>query len=229
MAVILLIEDDNALNAGLSYALEAEGHQVVSSKSLRQGVALLDESQIDLLLLDGNLPDGDGFELCKRVKAAYHIPVILLTARDMDKDEIRGFEAGADDYVKKPFSLPVLFKRLEVALRNYGEKKSSEYNDGFLRLDFGKGIAEKKGEALALTATEFKILALFLSNENQVITKTVFLEKIWDCQGNFVDEHVVPVNINRLRTKIEDAEHKYIKTVYGMGYQWINGGQAIHE
>ncbi len=229
MAAILLIEDDNALNTGLTYALEAEGYQVFSSKSLRQGAALLDESQIDLLLLDGNLPDGDGFQLCQRVKAANHIPVILLTARDMDKDEIRGFEAGADDYIKKPFSLPILFKRVEVALRNYGEKQGREYDDGFLRLDFGTGIAEKQGKTLELTATEFKILALLLANENQVITKTVFLEKIWDCQGNFVDEHVVPVNINRLRAKIEDAEHKYIKTIYGMGYQWIKGGQAIHE
>lgn len=229
MAAILLIEDDNALNTGLTYALEAEGYQVFSSKSLRQGAALLDESQIDLLLLDGNLPDGDGFQLCQRVKAANHIPVILLTARDMDKDEIRGFEAGADDYIKKPFSLPILFKRVEVALRNYGEKQGREYDDGFLRLDFGTGIVEKQGKTLELTATEFKILALLLANENQVITKTVFLEKIWDCQGNFVDEHVVPVNINRLRAKIEDAEHKYIKTIYGMGYQWIKGGQAIHE
>lgn len=229
MAVILLIEDDHVLNRGLSYALETEGYEVLSAAGLSQGIAFLQERKADLLLLDGNLPDGDGFEFCKSVKEEHDIPIILLTARDMDQDELRGFEAGADDYIKKPFSLPILFKRVAVALRNYGEKQSSEYNDGFLYLDFGKLKAEKEGKALELTATEFKILALFLANEAQVITKTLFLEKIWDCQGNFVDEHVVPVNINRLRAKIEDEEHRYIKTVYGIGYQWIKGGQARNE
>ncbi|NBI65007.1 DNA-binding response regulator [Clostridiales bacterium] len=226
MHTILLIEDDHALNMGLSYALEGEGYQVISAKDLRLGEALLRDSQVDLLLLDGNLPDGDGFTFCKRVKEEHPIPIILLTARDMDQDEIRGFEAGADDYIKKPFSLPVLLKRLEVALRNYGKKKDAEYDDGFLRLDLGIGIAERNGKSLDLTATEFRLLALLLANENQVVTKNIFLEKIWDCQGNFVDEHVVPVNINRLRAKIEDADHKYIKTVYGVGYQWMKGGQT---
>lgn len=221
MKTILLIEDDNALNIGLSYALEAEGYRVYSAKNIKQGRNVLQEEQADLLLLDGNLPDGDGFQLCKELKAVSSIPIILLTARDMDKDEVRGFEAGADDYIKKPFSLPVLFKRVEAALRNYGGKESLQYSDGFLELDFGKLTAKREGAALELTATEFKILALLLANQNQVITKVMFLEKIWDCQGNFVDEHVVPVNINRLRTKIEDKTHKYIKTVYGMGYQWI--------
>lgn len=227
MKTILLIEDDNALNTGLSYALEAEGYQVHSARNISEGKKILQEKRTDLLLLDGNLPDGDGFQLCRELKAASSIPIILLTARDMDKDEIRGFEAGADDYVKKPFSLPVLFKRVEVTLRNYGAKESLQYRDGFLELDFGKLTAKREGTALDLTATEFKILALLLENENQVITKTMFLEKLWDCEGNFVDEHVVPVNINRLRSKIEDKTHKYIKTVYGMGYQWIKGAEAL--
>lgn len=227
MKTILLIEDDNALNTGLSYALEAEGYQVHSARNINEGKKILQEKRTDLLLLDGNLPDGDGFQLCRELKAASSIPIILLTARDMDKDEIRGFEAGADDYVKKPFSLPVLFKRVEVTLRNYGAKESLQYRDGFLELDFGKLTAKREGTALELTATEFKILALLLENENQVITKTMFLEKLWDCEGNFVDEHVVPVNINRLRSKIEDKTHKYIKTVYGMGYQWIKGAETL--
>lgn len=222
MNTILLIEDDSALKTGLSYALELEGYQVHSAPNMDQGKKLLQEEQAELLILDGNLPDGDGFQLCRAVKAERDMPVILLTARDMDKDELEGFEAGADDYIKKPFSLPVLFKRVEVALRNY-RGSSMKYSDGFLYLDFEKLTAAKAGAALELTATEFKILALFLANEKQVITKSMFLEKIWDCEGNFVDEHVVPVNINRLRAKLEDENHKYIKTVYGIGYQWIKG------
>ena len=227
MKTILLIEDDNALNTGLSYALEVEGYRVHSARDISEGKKILQEEQADLLLLDGNLPDGDGFQLCRELKAVNSIPIILLTGRDMDKDEIRGFEAGADDYIKKPFSLPVLCKRVEVTLRNYGVAESLQYRDGFLELDFGKLTAKRAGAAVELTATEFKILALLLANENQLITKTMVLEKIWDCEGNFVDEHVVPVNINRLRTKIEDKTHKYIKTVYGMGYQWIKGAEAL--
>lgn len=222
MKRILLIEDDRALNTGLTYALEAEGYRVYSARDMNRGRRLLQEKQADLLILDGNLPDGDGFQLCREVKAKRDMPVLLLTARGMDKDELDGFSAGADDYVKKPFSLPVLFKRIEAALRHY-KGGSMEYSDGFLHLDFGKLTAEKEGEALELTATEFKILSLLLADEKQVITKTMFLEKIWDCGGNFVDEHVVAVNINRLRSKIEDQDHKYIKTVYGIGYQWMKG------
>lgn len=223
MKRILLIEDDSALNTGLSYALETEGYQVFSAKNISQGRKLLQENTAHLVILDGNLPDGDGFEFCREVKASRDIPTILLTARDMDKDELRGFEAGADDYIKKPFSLPVLFKRVALVLRHYGTEQGSEYSDGFLYLDFGKLTAKKAEVPLELTATEFKILALLLANEKQVITKTMFLEKIWDCDGNFVDEHVVPVNINRLRAKLEDENHKYIKTIYGIGYQWIKG------
>lgn len=221
MANILLIEDDKALNMGLTYDLEAEGYQIWSAGSLSEGIRLLEEKPVDLILLDGNLPDGDGFEFCRAVKRERKLPVILLTARDMDRDELAGFEAGADDYIKKPFRLPILYKRIAVALRNVGSCEGSlRYNDGFLFIDFGKMIARKNGELLDLTAKEFKLLSLFISNENQVITKTTFLQKVWDCDGNFVDEHVVPVNINRLRMKLEDESHKYIKTMYGMGYQW---------
>lgn len=224
MANILLIEDDNALNMGLTYDLEAEGYTVYGAKSLGEGMALLKQRSVDLILLDGSLPDGDGFEFCRAVKREGRLPVILLTARDLDRDELAGFEAGADDYVKKPFSLPVLYKRIEVALRNYGGSASAlVYDDGFLHIDFGRMTARRGGQMLELTAREFKILSLLIANENQVITKTTFLDKVWDCDGNFVDAHVVPVNINRLRMKLEDEHHKYIRTMYGMGYQWKKG------
>lgn len=225
MTNILLIEDDRYLNMGLTYDLEAEGYMVYSSACLSEGAGLLGEKQIDLIILDGNLPDGDGFAFVKEIKQKWKIPVILLTARDMEQDEIKGFEAGADDYVRKPFNLSVLYKRIEVALRNYGAKDAGlKYNDGFLFLDLAGMTAKKDGEMLELSAKEFKMLSIFIANENQVITKTTFLQKVWDSDGNFVDDHVVPVNINRLRAKIEDESHKYIKTMYGVGYQWIGSG-----
>lgn len=221
MKAILLIEDDKDLNIALSYDLEAEGYRVYTARSIVEGRRLLEEKRVDLILLDGNLPDGDGFAFCREVKAVRKLPVLLLTARDMDGDELEGFDAGADDYIKKPFKLPILYKRMEAALRHYGKVETSlSYNDGFLWIDFGSMTARKGGKPLELTAREFKMLSIFLSNENQVITKTVFLERVWDCEGNFVDDHVVPVNMNRLRAKIEDENHKYIKTMYGLGYQW---------
>ncbi len=224
MTNILLIEDDDVLNMGLTYDLEAEGYRIHSARCVSDAIRLLDSETVDLILLDGNLPDGDGFEFCRNVKARRTLPVILLTARDMDADELAGFDAGADDYIKKPFSLEVLYRRITVALRNYGTKgEGLRYNDGFLDIDFGKMSARRQGVLLELTPKEFKILSIFIANENQVITKSTFLDKVWDCDGNFVDEHVVPVNINRLRAKIEDEHHHYIKTMYGMGYQWLPG------
>lgn len=221
MTKILLIEDDKDLSIGLKYDLEAEGYTVYPAKNLGEGMLLLEETQMDLILLDGNLPDGDGFEFCRNVKRERRIPILLLTARDMEQDELKGFEAGADDYIKKPFHLQVLYKRIEVALRNYGRKEEDlRYQDGFLMIDFGKMRVEKAGMPLELTAKEFKILRILLANEEQVITKGTFLQKIWDNDGSYVDEHVVPVNMNRLRAKLEDEHHKYIRTLYGMGYQW---------
>ena len=173
MESILLIEDDKLLRQGLSYDLEAEGYQVYSAETIGEAIGILEEKEIHLILLDGNLPDGDGFRFCRGIKAEKNLPVILLTARDLEQDELEGFEAGADDYVKKPFSLPVLYKRIEVALRSCGPKEENfQYNDGFLYVDFRKMIAKKGGSLLELTAKEFRMLSILIANKNQVVTKS---------------------------------------------------------
>lgn len=225
MKKILLIEDDRDLNAGLSYDLEMERYKVYTAFTLSEGIQLLAQEPVDLILLDGNLPDGDGFDFCRAVKAEQDIPVIFLTARDLDQDEMRGFDCGADDYITKPFKMPILHRRIQAALRKSGVKETdSRYDDGYLRIDFDSLTAARDGEALALTPTEYKILRLLTANADKVMTKRLLLEKIWDNSGNFVDEHTVAVNINRLRKKLESDQHAYIKTLYGMGYQW-NGRQ----
>ena len=225
MKKILLIEDDQALNAGLTYDLEAENYRVYSAYSLAEGMELLDKNQVDLILLDVNLPDGEGYDLCRGVKGQMETPVIFLTARDLDEDELKGFDCGADDYITKPFNMEVLHKRIQVALRKHAPKaQKTRYSDGYLMIDFGQMVLKKDGRILSLTPTEFKILNLLIANKDRVLTKQLLLEKIWDSEGNFVDEHVVAVNINRLRKKIEDENHSYIKTLYGMGYQWTGGG-----
>lgn len=221
MKRILLIEDDRALHSGLAYDLEIENYKVYSAFTLGEGIACLDENEVDLILLDGNLPDGDGFDFCRAVKAERDIPVILLTARDMEQDEMMGFDCGADDYITKPFKVPILHRRIQAALRKSGAREERvPYDDGYLRIDFDKLTAMRGGDPLPMTPTEYKILRLLTANRDTVMTKRLLLEKIWDNSGNFVDEHTVAVNINRLRKKIECDGHEYIRTLYGMGYQW---------
>ena len=224
MKTILLIEDDRDLNAGLTYDLELEKYKVFSAFTLAEGREILACEAPDLILLDGNLPDGDGFDFCRTVKLKHDIPVIFLTARDMEQEEMQGFDCGADDYITKPFKMPILHRRIQAALRKTGAREErSLYDDGFLRIDCDQMIAVRGEETLMMTTSEFKLLRLLIVNADNVLTKRLLLEKIWDQSGNFVDEHTVAVNINRLRKKIEAPEHVYIKTLYGVGYQWKNG------
>ena len=222
MNTILLIEDDKDLNVGLTYDLEAENYKVYSTLTLGEGMSVLSEKEVDIILLDGNLPDGDGLDFCRAVRSQSDIAVIFLTARDMERDELRGLDCGADDYITKPFKMSILHRRIKAALRKAaadgGERV--QYDDGHLKIDFDTMTASLGGEPLTMTLTEFKILRLLISNAERVMTKTLLLEKVWDSTGNFVDEHAVAVNINRLRRKIESEEWVYIKTLYGMGYQW---------
>lgn len=225
MKTILLIEDDRALNSGLTYDLEMEQYKVYPAFTLAEGKRFLDEKPVDLILLDGNLPDGDGFDFCREVKAARDIPIIFLTARDMEQEEMQGFDCGADDYITKLFKMPILHRRIQAAFRKTGAREEhNRYDDGYLKIDFDQMTAARGEEMLALTSTEYKILRLLITNADRVITKRLLLEKIWDNNGNFVDEHAVAVNINRLRKKIEAEDHEYIKTLYRVGYQWKGRG-----
>lgn len=219
---ILILEDDNGLRIGLTFDLEAEGYEVIAVSSCRMALEAVEKSSIDLAILDVNLPDGDGFQVCREIKKLQDIPVIFLTARDLIIDQVNGFEAGADDYVTKPFSNVLLRKRVQAILkRTTSAKKDKVYEDGYLYIDFDNFISKKGNEILSLTPTEFKLLQVLMTNGGSVVTRQMILEKLWDNSGNFVDEHALTVNINRVRSKLEDKEHKYIKTVYGLGYTWI--------
>ncbi len=219
---ILILEDDNGLRIGLTFDLEAEGYEVIAVSSCRMALEAVEKSSIDLAILDVNLPDGDGFQVCREIKKLQDIPVIFLTARDLIIDQVNGFEAGADDYVTKPFSNVLLRKRVQAILkRTTSAKKDKVYEDGYLYIDFDNFISKKGNEILSLTPTEFKLLQVLMTNGGSVVTRQMILEKLWDNSGNFVDEHALTVNINRVRSKLEDKEHKYIKTVYGLGYTWV--------
>ena len=221
MQKILVVEDDREMNQGISYVLEEEGYRTISAHTIAEGRDAYEKNGADLILLDVNLPDGEGFVFCRWIRERSKVPVLFLTARDLEEDALLGYEVGAEDYVTKPFSMKILLRKISVILKRSGEEQGTVFDDGFLRLDLLRAKAEVNGKACSVTPTEFRILKEFLDHRGQLLTYEVLLDRLWDGGNEFVDKHALAVNINRLRGKIEDAEHKYISNVYGMGYQWI--------
>ena len=221
---ILVVEDDRLLGEGVAFALQKAGFAVWQAENLAEAARLW-EKRPDLVLLDINLPDGDGRRLLANYRQHSQIPVIFLTARAAEADMMAGFDAGADDYVTKPFSLPVLVKKIQAVLKRAGDGASPVLVMGDLCYDPKAQVLTKKGEEVRLTATEQKLLALFLDHRGQVLTREQILERVWDQYENFVDENTLTVNIRRLREKVEeDAKNpQLIKTVFGIGYKWEKG------
>ena len=222
--LIFLIEDDEALAEGISFMLEKEGYETERFSACSDSRRALEQTQPDLILLDWNLPDGDGLMLCREISEKWKIPILMITARDMEIDQVMCLESGADDYIAKPFSLAVLKARIVALLRRQGgqSEKAGQLISGKIRVDNKEMRAWKEDEELDLSLTEYRILKYFLENKNQVLLKEQILSHVWDNGGKFVEENTLMVNIRRLRTKVEkDASHpEYIKTVHGMGYLW---------
>lgn len=222
--LIFLIEDDEALAEGISFMLEKEGYETERFSACSDSRRALEQTQPDLILLDWNLPDGDGLMLCREISEKWKIPILMITARDMEIDQVMCLESGADDYIAKPFSLAVLKARIVALLRRQGgqSEKAGQLISGQIRVDNKEMRAWKEDEELDLSLTEYRILKYFLENKNQVLLKEQILSHVWDNGGRFVEENTLMVNIRRLRTKVEkDASHpEYIKTVHGMGYLW---------
>lgn len=226
MKQILIVEDDALLNKTLTYNLISDGYNVTSSLNAKTAANLLSETEYDLVLLDINLPDGNGYDLCKLIKPEHpDTMVIFLTANDQESDQIRGYEVGAVDYITKPFSIGALQRKISTMfamLEHQGVSKDI-YDDGRLFLDFSEQTAKLNGVSLTLSTMEYKMLNLLRRNPKQVLTRRQLLEKLWDADENFVDEHTLTTTVSRIRSKIEAGGGTYIKTVYGMGYQWTGG------
>lgn len=225
MKNILLVEDDKSLNRGISFKLNKEGYKVFSAKTVKEAWEMFNNN-IDLILLDIGLPDGDGFDFCSEVRKKSNVLVVFLTACDQETDIVTGLDLGADDYIVKPFSLMVLMSKINALLRRnsreeYGEKLSS----GDIIFSVKDMKVSKKGRELVLSKTELKLLKYLMDNAKQIITKEQLLSELWDVEGNFVDQNTIAVNIRRLREKIEDipSQPKYIKNIRGVGYMWIEG------
>lgn len=222
--LIFLIEDDEVLAEGISFMLVKEGYETERFSACSDSRRALEQIQPDLILLDWNLPDGDGLMLCREISEKWKIPILMITARDMEIDQVMCLESGADDYIAKPFSLAVLKARIAALLRRQGNQteKNGQLISGQIRVDNKEMRAWKDHEELDLSLTEYRLLKYFLENKNQVLLKEQILSHVWDNGGRFVEENTLMVNIRRLRTKVEkDASHpEYIKTVHGMGYLW---------
>lgn len=229
MKQILIVEDDSFLNKMLAYNLTADGYRVVSALNVRMAAEVLRQHEFDLVLLDVNLPDGNGFELCKLIKPEHpDTIVIFLTANDQESDQIRGYEVGAVDYITKPFVIGALQRKIKAMFSMLEHHKPAKdiYDDGRLFMDFSEQTASLNGKALTLSPMEYKMLNMFRKNPKQVLTRQQLLEKLWDADEKFVDEHTLTTTVSRIRSKIEaDGGTPYIKTIYGMGYQWM-GGEA---
>lgn len=221
MYTILVVEDDRDLNQAICFSLEKSGYGVFGEASVESAKERFIQDEIDLILLDVNLPDGEGFSFCRWVKKQKELAVIYLTARDMEEDALEGYESGAEDYITKPFSMKILLKKIAVILKRTASDGRLIFSDGYLSIDLDNARVTVGGRECAITPTEFRMLKLFLLNRGQLLAYDLLLERIWDHRGQFVDKHALAVNVNRLRGKIEDKDHKYISNVYGMGYQWI--------
>lgn len=220
---ILVLEDDLALSAGLCFELDLSGYLTVVAYNCEKVRRLMKEQTFDLAIFDVNLPDGNGFDLCREIKAVQpELPVIFLTANDLEEDILNGYDLGAEDYITKPFNMKILLRRVEVALRRKGvaRERANQWTDGFLSVDFDALTAVRGKEKLAITPNEYKLLRALTENAGNILTRQILLERLWDSGGNFIDDHTLTVTMNRLRSKIEDDSHTYIQTVRGMGYIW---------
>lgn len=218
MKRILIIEDDRDLNYGLCMALRDKEVETLQAFDLKNAKMQLMAGNIDLVLLDINLPDGNGVTFMKQIRQKSEIPIILLTANDTEMDVVMGLESGADDYITKPFRLAILRARVGAQLRRTaGADLQNVLIDSF-SFDFDKMEFKKDGVFIELSKTEQKLLRLLVDNQGITLTRAFLMDRIWTDGAEYVDENALSVTVKRLRDKL--GAGGYIKTVYGLGYMW---------
>lgn len=222
---IFLLEDDDAIALGLCYSLQNEGYNVTLAKSVSEATDIVEKNDFALYILDLTLPDGSGYDVCKKIKSIGDRPVIFLTAYDDEVNVVMGFDLGADDYITKPFRLKELLVRIKSVLCRYnrtgGDATVKIKN---ITINTNEAKVYKNGEEIVLTAMEYRLLLILLNNRGKVLSRSQLLENIWDVEGDFVEDNTLTVYIKRLRDKIEEdaASSQIIKTVRGLGYMIDN-------
>lgn len=223
MKHIFLLEDDETLGRGIAMALTGPETSVVCQSSLAKARETLAEDRFDLLILDVNLPDGSGLGLLRQIRAGGDTtPVILLTANDLELDEVTGLEAGADDYITKPFTLAVLRARVNAQLRRSTPKASYIVSVGPFAFDFEQMDFRRDGSLVELSKTEQKLLRVLVENRGHAVPRATLVDRVWTDGAEFVEGNALSVTVKRLRNKLEadPSKPEYLKTVYGIGYTW---------
>ena len=221
---IFFVEDDLSLINGLTFAVEKQGYEIEVARTRLTAEQLWADGKYDLVILDVSLPDGSGFDLCKKIRQTSKVPIMFLTAADEETDIIMGLDIGADDYITKPFKLAVFLSRIHALLRrsdNFSQNESGLQSNG-ITVELLKGEGYKNGEPLDLTSSEYRLLCLFMQNPDVVLSSEQILGSLWDCDENYIDNKTLSVYVRRLRMKIEDdpGAPEKIVTVRGMGYKW---------
>ncbi len=221
---LFLLEDDLSLISGLTFAIQKQGYEIDVARTTAEAESLWDKDKYNMAILDVSLPDGSGFDFCRKIRESSKMPIMFLTAADEETDVIMGLDIGADDYITKPFKLAIFLSRINALLRRSDDFNTApvELISRGITLKFLKGEAYKDGKLIDLTASEYKLLKLFMDNQDQVLSSDQILSSLWDCEEKFIDNNSLTVYIRRLRTKIEDdpGNPKKIVTVRGMGYKW---------
>ena len=224
MAKILLVEDDDTISFGIRASLEKKGYEITACTCLA-GAKKLFSDAFALVLLDLNLPDGTGYELCTWVKARCDTPIIFLTVRDDVEGITRGLDMGADDYITKPFHIAVLESRIAAVLRRVPEEPDGSAACGNIRLNKEKMQVLLDGREITLTALEYRMLLILMENKGRTLPRSLILEKLWDSEGNFVNDNTLTVTVKRLREKLDHT--RCITTVRGIGYRMEEAGDGI--
>lgn len=223
---ILLVEDDRALNKGISFALKKEGFNVIGVNYIKEAEEIYKNEKLDLIILDVNLPDGNGFDFCMELRRTSDTPIIFLTAQNTDLDISNGLDMGADDYITKPFSIKVLISRVNAILRRVSKDKNEKILvSNEITVDEIVMRVRKNKEEIFLSKKEFLLLRYLMVNAKQILSRNQILEAVWNEETEYIDPNIVPVNIKRLREKIErnPKNPEYIKNVRGLGYVWAYG------
>ncbi|WP_346936726.1 response regulator transcription factor [Clostridium sp.] len=224
MQRIFLVEDDLSLISGLSFAIKKQGYEIDIARTSLEADTLWADGKYELIILDVSLPDGSGFDICRKIRQTSQVPIMFLTAADEETDIIMGLDIGGDDYITKPFKLAVFMSRINALLRrsNNFSQADTELNSNDIKVQLLKGEVYKNGKQLDLTANEYKLLCLFMENPDIVLSPEQILSRLWDCNEDYIDNNTLTVYIRRLRKKIEDepGNPKRIVTVRRMGYKW---------
>lgn len=224
MKTILLLEDDQSLNRGISFTLQKEGYQVFSAFTMGEAEEIFHRERIDLVISDITLPDGSGLDFGEMVRKQGDAGLLYLTALDQETDIVNGYDTGADDYVTKPFSLMVLTSKVNALMRRITDREFSVFISGDVEVHLNEAKVYKADEEIMLSKTELQLLIFMMENAGQILSKETILDKIWGIDGQFVDDNTVTVNISRLKNKLGTDD---ISNVRGLGYLWT--GQVIKK